>query len=267
MNRRHFGLAAAAVIALTPVAALAWSPISDALANPARTAADKERDARSHPAEVVAFAHIKKGSKVADLVIGGGYWSRVFAAVVGPRGSVWSYQPSEFVAFSADYAKPLTELPQAFPNITTNGVSFADIDVPGGLDVAFTNQNYHDFHLKEVPADAAAKVNAAVFRALKPGGYYVIIDHVAAAGSDANESGNGLHRIDPEAVKREVMAAGFVLDGESDMLRNPADPHTANVFDPSVRGHTDQFMLRFKKPRMGMFRRTLTPTDTRGTPH
>ncbi|MBX7247826.1 MAG: methyltransferase [Caulobacteraceae bacterium] len=248
MNRRHFGLAAAAVIALTPVAAIAWSPITDALASPGRTAEDKERDARSHPAEVAAFARIKKGSKVADLVIGGGYYSRVFAAVVGPRGSVYSWQPSEFVAFSADYAKPLTELPVAFPNITTNSASFSDISLPGGLDVAFTNQNYHDFHLKEVPTDAARKVNAAVFRALRPGGYYVVIDHAAAAGADVQTSSNTLHRIDPEAVKREVLAAGFVLDGESTLLRNPADPHTALVFDPAIRGHTDQFILRFRKP-------------------
>jgi predicted methyltransferase len=250
MNRRRFGFAAAALIALTPVAALAWSPVTDALANPGRTAADKERDARSHPGEVMEFARIKKGSKVADLVIGGGYWSRTFAAMVGPRGAVWSYQPAEFVGFSADYAKPLTELPQAFSTITTNGAGFADIAPPSGLDVAFTNQNYHDFHIKEVPADTAAKVNAAVFQALKPGGYYVIVDHAAVAGADVNETANGLHRIDPEAVKREVMAAGFVLDGESNLFRNPADPHTALVFDPSIRGHTDQFMLRFKKPRM-----------------
>jgi len=262
MNRRQFGLLAAAALVLTPAAALAWSPVSNALADSRRTAEDKDRDARSKPAEVVAFAHIKSGSKVADLVIGGGYYSRVFASVVGPRGKVWSWQPAEFVSFSADYAKPLTELPVAFPNVSTSGASFAEFAPPGGLDVAFTNQNYHDFHLPPFPADTAAKVNAAVFAALKPGGYYVIIDHSAVSGADVGTTANTLHRIDIDAVKREVMAAGFVLDGSSDLLRNPADPRTAIVFDPGIRGHTDQFMLRFKKPRFSMFNRHApTPSD------
>jgi predicted methyltransferase len=255
MNRRRFGLIAAAALVLTPAVALAWSPISDALAAEARPAADKERDARSHPDELVAFARIKPGQKVGDLVIGGGYWSRIFSGVVGPRGSVWSYQPAEFVAFSADYARPLTELPQGFHNVVTSGSGFAEIAPPPHLDVVFTNQNYHDFHIKEVPADTAQLVNAAVFKALKPGGYYVIIDHYAAPGAEPGPTADALHRIDIDVVKREVEAAGFVLDGSSDMLRNTADPHTAIVFDPSVRGHTDQFMLRFKKPRMSMFHR------------
>lgn len=255
LNRRHFGLLAAAALVLTPAAAIAWSPISDALADSRRTAEDKDRDARSHPAAIAAFAHIKPGSKVADLVIGGGYYSRVFASIVGTGGHVWSWQPAEFVAFSADYAKPLTELPMSYPNITTSGESFAEFAPPSSLDVAFTNQNYHDFHLPPFPADTASKVNAAVFAALKPGGYYVIIDHSAVAGADVGTTADKLHRIDVEAVKREVLAAGFVLDGSSDLLANPADPRTALVFDPAIRGHTDQFILRFKKPRAGLFGR------------
>lgn len=255
LNRRHFGLIAAAALVLTPAVALAWSPISNALADPRRTAEDKDRDARSHPAQIATFAHIKPGSKVADLVIGGGYYSRVFASIVGTRGHVWSWQPAEFVAFSADYAKPLTDLPVLFPNITTSGESFAEFAPPSGLDVAFTNQNYHDLHLPPFAPDTASKVNAAVFRALKPGGYYVIIDHSAVAGADVGTTADKLHRIDIEAVKREVLAAGFVLDGSSDLLANPDDPRTALVFDPSIRGHTDQFILRFRKPGMSWFGR------------
>lgn len=255
MNRRHLGLLAAAALVVAPAAALAWSPISDALADNRRTAEDKDRDTRSHPAAIAAFAHIKRGSKVADLVIGGGYYSRVFASIVGTRGHVWSWQPAEFVAFSADYAKPLTDLPMTFPNITTSGESFAEFAPPPGTDVAFTNQNYHDFHLPPFPADTASKVNAAVFAALKPGGYYVIIDHHAVAGADVQTTADKLHRIDVEAVKREVIAAGFVFDGSSDLLANPADPRTGLVFDPAIRGRTDQFILRFRKPGRTLFGR------------
>ena len=120
-------------------------------------------------------------------------------------------------------------------------------EFPSGMDLIFTNQNYHDLHLRPFAADTAAKVNAAVFAALKPGGYYVVIDHYAAAGAGL-EAAHTLHRIDIADVKREVEAAGFVLDGESDILKNDTDPLTANVFDGSVRGHTSQFMLRFRKP-------------------
>ncbi|HYC74521.1 hypothetical protein [Brevundimonas sp.] len=121
-------------------------------------------------------------------------------------------------------------------------------EFPSGLDLVFTAQNYHDLHLAPFPADTASKVNAAVLRALKPGGLYVIVDHHALAGSDL-AAADTLHRIDLEAVKREVTAAGFVLEAESDLLADPADPRTASVFDPSIRGKTSQFMLRFRKPR------------------
>ncbi len=248
MNRRTFGLLAAAALFLAPAAALSWSPISDALADQRRPAADRERDARSKPAQVLEFAQIKPGDHVADLVIGGGYYTRLFSAAVGPEGKVYAWQPSEFAGFSPDYAKPLTELPPLYPNLTIRSLKFSEFAVPDGLDVAFTNQNYHDFHLKMAAPGTAAAINSAVFKALKPGGVYVVIDHHAVAGAPVAESANGVHRIDVEAVKKEVTAAGFVLDGESDLLRNPADPRTANVFDEGIRGKTDQFMLRFRKP-------------------
>jgi len=107
-------------------------------------------------------------------------------------------------------------------------------------------QNYHDLHLKPFPADNAARMNAEIFRALKPGGVYLVVDHVGPAGADTPDK---LHRIDPAQIKSEVTAAGFKLAGESDILRASADPHTANVFDPSIRGKTDQVILKFVKPR------------------
>ena len=120
-------------------------------------------------------------------------------------------------------------------------------EVPAGLDLVFTAQNYHDLHLAPFPADTAARVNARVFAALKPGGVYVIVDHYAVDGT-GRASADTLHRIDIAAVKSEVEAAGFVLEAESEVLANPADPRIASVFDLSIRGHTSQFMLRFRKP-------------------
>jgi len=123
----------------------------------------------------------------------------------------------------------------------------ATIRPAGTVDVVWTSQNYHDMHNPALPAGTAAGVDKAAFEALKPGGFFVVEDHAAAAGSGVRDAGT-LHRIDKEAVKSEVLAAGFVLDAESDALRNPADDHTLKVFDPAIRGHTDQFVYRFKKP-------------------
>jgi predicted methyltransferase len=90
-------------------------------------------------------------------------------------------------------------------------------------------------------------MDRAAFNALKPGGLYIVIDHSAAAGS-VDDQQHPLHRIDQDLVRREVESVGFIYDGESQILRNPADPRTQNVFDPAIRGHTDQFFMRFRRP-------------------
>ena len=217
-----------------------------ALADPARPAEDRARDEARHTAETLAFARVAPGQKVTDMIIGGGYFTRIFSAAAGPDGRVTAWQPAEFIGFQASYGESLDAV-DALPNVDAIRVSLASPELPAGQDLVFTAQNYHDLHLAMASADTAAKVNAAVFNALKPGGLYVIIDHHAAAGSPLTAA-DTLHRIDIEAVKREVTAAGFVLDAESDRLANPADPLTASVFDPSIRGRTSQFMLRFRKP-------------------
>jgi len=118
---------------------------------------------------------------------------------------------------------------------------------PEPVDLVWTSQNYHDLHDSFAKPADLAQVNAAIFRALKPGGIYVVLDHAALPGSGLSAT-ETLHRIDPATVRAEVEAAGFVYVGESDVLRNPNDPHTAKVFDPSIRGHTDQFVFKFRKP-------------------
>ena len=181
------------------------------------------------------------------MIIGGGYFTRVFSAAVGPEGRVTAWQPAEFIGFQASYGEALTAV-DALPNVDGIRSPIGAPAFPTGLDLVFTAQNYHDLHLAPFPDDTASKVNAAVFRALKPGGLYVIVDHDAGAGSGL-AAADTLHRIDIEAVKREVQAAGFVLEAQSDLLANPADARTANVFDSTIRGRTSQFMLRFRKPR------------------
>ena len=242
------GLIAAFALSLiaAPVMAQSAGDYAAALADPVRTAADRERDAGRHTAETLAFIGVQTGWKVADMIIGGGYFTRVLAAAVGPEGHVTAWQPDEFIAFQASYGEAVTAA-DALPNVDGVHSPIGAPPFPAGLDLIFTAQNYHDLHLEPFADDTAQKVNAAAFAALKPGGVYVIVDHDAAAGSGLSAA-NGLHRIDIEQVKREVEAAGFVLDGESGLLANAEDPRTANVFDGAIRGRTSQFMLRFRKP-------------------
>ncbi|WP_298702893.1 methyltransferase [uncultured Brevundimonas sp.] len=254
--RRSVILAAVAVMSLSalgcmagmgaPSAPMLPADYAAALADPVRPADDRARDEARRTAETLAFAQVRPGQKVADMIIGGGYFTRVFAASVGPEGRVTAWQPAEFIAFQASYGDSLTAV-DALANVDGIRSPIATPDFPAGLDLVFTAQNYHDLHLSIAPPDTASRVNTAVFQALKPGGLYVVIDHHAVAGSPLT-SATSVHRIDIEAVKREVLAAGFVLDAESDILANAADPLTANVFDGSIRGRTSQFMLRFRKP-------------------
>ncbi len=248
--RRSVLLAFAAALALSSTAQAQTPPqagdYAAALAADVRTAEDRARDGARHTAETLAFARVAPGQKIADMIIGGGYFTRAFAAAVGPEGHVTAWQPEEFIAFEDSYGEAATAA-DALANVDAVRSPIGAPEFPAGLDLVFTAQNYHDLHMGMFPEDTAAKVNAAVFEALKPGGLYVVIDHHAAAGSGLSAA-DGLHRIDIEQVKREVEAAGFVLDGESDLLARADDPLSANVFDPSIRGRTSQFMLRFRKP-------------------
>ena len=251
---RKWLIAAGAAVALTacattpaeaPVAPdAAW--IAAALADPDRPQADRDRDAARKPAETLAFAGVRPGMTVLDAVPGGGYFTRLFAEAVGPTGKVYAYVPTEIAGkFNAEANG--RALAAAYPNVEYASDPLKQHAPQPIADMVFTAQNYHDFHTPLFGPPDVAAVNRAIWSVLRPGGTYVIIDHAAAPGSGTRDA-NTLHRIDPEVVKREVTAAGFVLEGESDILRNPADPRTANVFEPSIRGRTDQFMLRFRKP-------------------
>ena len=229
---------------LTALAIVLAAPAIAAM--PARPAADTARDAARKPDAMVAFAGIKPGMSVADFIPGSGYFTRVFATAVGPNGHVTAIIPAAAEQLDAASAKAVRDLSsQGYTNVAV-AVTPADPSLAGTLDVFWTAQNYHDLH-NGLPPEVVAGLNKAIFADLKSGGVYVIVDHAAAAGSGFTAT-KTLHRIDPAALKAEVLAAGFVFDGESTVLANSADPKTANVFDPSIRGKTDQFVYRFKKP-------------------
>jgi predicted methyltransferase len=248
LARLALGLAGAAVLAAAATAA-APTYIAAAVANPDRPDADRQRDEARKPAEVIAFAGIKPGEKVADFIPGTGYYSRIFSGVVGPKGHVYAFFPAELKNFLKTPLPPDSAAPYPkFDNVTAVVTPVNDFAVSEKLDVVWLSDNYHDLHDPFfAPADLA-KVNQAVFKALKPGGVYLIIDHAAQPGSGLRDT-NTLHRIDKTAVETEVEAAGFKRVGESDALRNPADDHTLKIFDPAIRGHTDQFVLLFRKPK------------------
>ncbi len=223
--------------------------VTAAVSSTARPKADTDRDAARKPAAMLVFAGIKPGQTVVDLMPGGGYFSKLFSGAVGPKGKVYAFQPTEFAKFAKGPLPANGAVPDAaWPNVTYITAAINDFAVPTKADVVWTAQNYHDMHDSFMgPADLA-KVNAAVFKALKPGGYYVILDHAAAGGAGLTAT-DTLHRIDPASVKAEVTAAGFKFVGESTVLADATDNHTLNVFTPAVRGHTDQFIYKFQKPK------------------
>jgi predicted methyltransferase len=194
--------------------------------------------------EVVEFIGLKKGDKVADIMAG--RLTPALADAVGPSGKVYAVETAEVAKAHPEALARMKALATRLPNLIVSEVPVGSA-LPSGLDAVFIRQNYHDLYDKFMgPADVPA-FNKAVFAALKPGGVFVVLDHAAVAGSGIGAT-ETLHRIDPARVKTDALAAGFKLDAESSILANKDDDHTKSVFDPSIRFHTDQFLLRFKKP-------------------
>jgi predicted methyltransferase len=243
-------LAGAAITAACSASSTPAKPadIKAAAADPAR-AADAAADARRHGPQILAFAGLKQHAVVIDLIPGGGYWTRLFAKAVGPAGHVYGIWPQPY----ANEAKTDVETYQKlagsadFPNVSGSVEPATEVSAPAKADLVFTAQNYHDYPDKFMGSIEPSVLNKAVFAALKPGGIFLIIDHAAAAGSGMRDT-DTLHRIDPAIVKKQVTAAGFTFVGASKLLANPADDHTVIVFDKAIRGHTDQFIYKFRKP-------------------
>jgi predicted methyltransferase len=206
-------------------------------------------DQRRHPAELLAISGVKPGQTVAELIPGSGYFTRLFSKIVGPTGHVFAIWPEEYDKVSQPDSDNLRTLAKTrgYGNITVLVEPAKAFSTPVPVDLVFTSQNYHDYPDKFMGSLDPMVLNKAVFRYLKRGGLYVVIDHVAADGSGMRDT-DTLHRIDINTVRKQVMSAGFDYYGSTAVLRNPDDDHTRKVFDPSIRGHTDQFVLVFRKP-------------------
>jgi predicted methyltransferase len=224
--------------------------IARALADKSRPARDRARDKRDHIGEVLAFASIAPGEIVADFLPFRGYFTRLFAALVGVAGRAYAVVPEDLTRIER-IAKGRAEIAAFAADESTIELASGPVAQAGALpepvDLFWISENYHDLHNGFVgPVDIDA-FNAAVFGALKPGGRLIIIDHVAGKGvrRDVTEK---LHRIEPAVARREIEAAGFKWDGESAALANPADRHASSIFARGMRYHTDRFIHRFRKP-------------------
>jgi predicted methyltransferase len=217
--------------------------VAKAVADSSRPKADTGRDALRLPAETIAFAGVKPGMTVAELFPGGGYFTRPLSDVVGPSGHIYGVENAKWDDGSD--AKVAAAVPSH--NVSMQSVKFGELSLPQKVDLVWITQNYHDLHIaKYGPVDMAA-FNRRVYDSLKPGGIYFILDHQANPGTSEAQIA-ALHRIEKSQVIREVEAAGFKLVAEGDALHRTADDHTKSIFDKSVQGHTDQYMLKFVKP-------------------
>jgi predicted methyltransferase len=243
-------LVASLLLLASPVMA-APAHIEAAVKDAGRPPADTSRDDLRKPAELLEFAGIRPGMVVADLLPGGGYFTRIFAKAVGPKGQVYAYFGTQYDARlksqGQDPDRQFTDLKRVYPNLGVIHGPLVDFVTPQKVDLVWTSDNYHDLHNKQYDTDAAA-LNKRVYDSLKPGGIYLIVDHRAAKGAGIGVT-ETLHRMDEDILKREVQAAGFRLVAESKILAHPGDDNTKRVFEQDVRGKTDQFVLKFVKPR------------------
>ncbi|MES0042962.1 class I SAM-dependent methyltransferase [Mesorhizobium sp. M0091] len=207
---------------------------------------------QSKVSDLIRFARIEAGSTVIDVYPGDGDWTRLFSDIVGSEGRVYSFVPAEVAHFKNDpvgLMRTLAKEPSRENVEATSADLVAMPEITQPADVMWLHLFYHDLHtaLIQKKGATAADFNRAVYKRLKPGGSYVIVDHAAATGSGTSDT-RSLHRIDPAFVREEVEAAGFVLDAESTVLANKDDPHSIKVFDPAIKGETDRFAFRFVKP-------------------
>jgi predicted methyltransferase len=250
---RIFAFAALALALGAPAAAAPTAAhIDAAVAAPGRPEAQVKLDESRKPAEMLKFLGLKRGDRALDLYAGSGYWSELMARAVGPEGRVtgWLALAETGPKTRAAWSDLGARQKNAAFFVTPNDA----LSLPAGaFDAALINLNYHDVYWESVKdgfrrTDPEAFVRT-IYAALKPGGAILVIDHVGAAGSEPRALADKLHRIDPAVIKADFARAGFRFDGESDVLRNPADDHSKSVFDPAIRGKTDRVVYRFRKPR------------------
>ncbi len=225
--------------------------LSDAVTTPGRPDSAIALDASRKPGEVLGFLGLTSGIQAADLATGSGYWAELMARIVGPEGHVTAFEPLQFYddKAKADWQQLLAR--QKGVSLVTHPLEGFSAK-PESFDFAIMNTTYHDLYA-EPEKSKPPRMNPdqfvhALYAAMRPGGVVGIIDHVASPG-DTRAIANGLHRIDPAVVKSDFERAGFVMEEESELLRNPADDHNRMVFDPAIRGQTDRFIMKFRKPQ------------------
>ncbi|WP_338242443.1 class I SAM-dependent methyltransferase [Aurantiacibacter hainanensis] len=215
---------------------------------------DRQYDETRQPAELLAFAQIDRGEVVGDYIMGGGYLTRLLAMAVGANGKVYAFQPTEFIDFRPAYAEEQDAAVAPYADQEGNPVRVfplrgpvAEPGWPEPLDTIITAMNFHDLYISQMPEGTADAAVQMLYDSLKPGGTLVVVDHLAAEGGGA-EAADQLHRMDRQMALDALTGVGFVLEEESDLYSRPDDPRDANVFDDSIRGNTDQFAWRLRKP-------------------
>ena len=246
-----FGFLAVAFLG-SPLSA-AQAPVERAVANTsARSADNVALDANRKPAELLNFFGLKRGMQVLDLFGGNGYWAEIIAPAVGPRGRVTVWQPAQF--YNEERRASFIEGVGRNRNVQLISSPMEAPELPpASYDFALINLDYHDVYWENaergIPRMDPQAWLQRLHAAMKPGGVVGVVDHVAVNGADPRQSVEKLHRIDPAIIVADFQRAGFELDGQSDMLRNPADDHSLSVFDKAIRGKTDRAVFRFRKPR------------------
>jgi len=220
--------------------------IAKAVADPARPTDHREADPLRKPAETLAFSGVRPAMAVGEFYPGGGYFTRLLSDVVGPTGHVYGIENDRWKgAVDANNAL-LAE--GRWKNVSMDVQPFGTVKFPKPLDLAWITQNYHDLKIAKYGKVDTIAFDRAVYAALKPGGSFFILDHQGAPGlTDADIE--KMHRINRDVVVKEVTSVGFKLAAEGNFLRRAGDDHTKPIFDPSIRGHTDQYALKFVRPR------------------
>lgn len=215
--------------------------IRNAVDSPERSAEQRARDVNRKPAELLALSGVKPGDRVVEFASFGQYFTTLLSAVVGPKGMIYMYDLPYTEKRAGEASRAFVA---AHPNARYELIDYNKLDLPQNIDVVFNVLYYHDLSLNDIDV---ASLNAKIFKALKPGGVFFVVDHNAAPGSGRRDT-KALHRIDPEVIKQEVTAAGFELVAQSNLLAHPEDDHTKGVFTPGLRGLTDQTVFKFRKP-------------------
>lgn len=235
-------IVAAPLLAASPKIA---STIAAAVADPNRPKDHREADALRKPAETLVFSGVRPGMTVGEFYPGGGYFTRMISDVVGPKGHVYGIENDRWKG-AVDANKELVASGK-WKNVSMDVQPFGTVNFPKPVDIAWVTQNYHDLKIAKYGTVDTLAFDRAVYKALKPGGIFFILDHQGAPGlTDADIE--KLHRINRDVVVKEVTSAGFKLVDEGNFLRRPGDDHTKPIFDESIRGHTDQYALKFVKP-------------------